>query len=63
MDYVHPIYRDAMRGLTANGTNNNFSAYFTRSDYVSFDLLGHGGNTAVEPLITNPSTGSIVAWG
>ncbi len=63
LEYVKPIYRQALNGLSNDTANEKFTSAFTRSWYVSFDLLKTEWKLGVVPLIKDDATGGIVGWG
>ncbi len=62
LEYVPPVFRHAMEGLSDVWTNTDFSAAFTRTGHVNFNLFGNG-KSPVMPLARDIATWDIVAWG
>ena len=63
MEYIKPVYRQALSGLSNQSTNEKFTSAFTRSGYVSFDLLKTEWKLGIVPLIKDDATGGVVGWG
>lgn len=63
LNHIPPKYRELLMWLTNDLPTNTFSTAFTRSWYVTFDLLNSMHQLEIVPLIRDEMTQGIVWWG